>query len=356
MPETIKLFDLQNREALIRGLFPQFILALAALGLIGGSYWMLLPTLMMFIVVPALDHFVGEHMLTIKQEKVHPKLQEVLSYSTLTYVVFFFVCLLWLIAVLDTLNWWETTVAIVSFACAGGVLAAAGHELIHRKQKTKVAFGQFAFNAFGYWHFPIAHIRNHHAHVATEKDNHAPSRDASYWKYLVESYPKSYAESCRIVDERIRKHQIQRFSLKNPYLSYFGIPVLMLGIAFSLGGIPGLLLYTAIALFSVLFSEAAFYLEHYGLKREESEKVAAHHSWDSYHRFSNYQTFMVQRHADHHLNAGNEYIYLRSHRDSYRLPLGYPLLSLLAFYPKGFHQLMNRELDRQDSRAPTPAA
>ena len=68
MPETIKLFDLQNREALIRGLFPQFILALAALGLIGGSYWMLLPTLMMFVVVPVLDHFVGEHMLTVKQE------------------------------------------------------------------------------------------------------------------------------------------------------------------------------------------------------------------------------------------------------------------------------------------------
>lgn len=337
-------------EAVLRAIFPQIILLLTAVGLFGRSYWMLLPTAMMFVAVPLLDFLIGEHKTDVDKTKVHPQLRKVLSYSTVTYVFLFYVCLFWMLYLVPDFSTLELIACVVSFASAGGVLAAAGHELIHRPSLFKRIVGEIPFISFGYWHFTIAHIRNHHAHVATDKDNHAPDLNTSFWRYLLESYPKSYAESSRIVAEKMKKKGISKFSLKNPYIAYFGVPVAILGISYLMGGALGMFLYVGLCVATILFSEAAFYLEHYGLHREEHETVAPAHSWDSYHRFSNYQTFMVQRHADHHLNAGNEYVYLRSHESSQRLPLGYPLLSLLAFFPKPFFRLMNDRIreDRVD--------
>ncbi|MGZ0654458.1 fatty acid desaturase [Coraliomargarita sp. W4R72] len=315
---------------------------------------MFLPTAMMFVVVPILDYLIGEHKSNVDKNLINNTLRRVLSASTVVYVFGFFICLFWMIAVLDEFNRFEWFAVIVSFASAGGVLAAAGHELIHRHHRFKKALGELPFIAFGYWHFTLAHIRNHHAHVATEKDNHAPSKNTSFWKYLYQSYPKSYAESRKIVRDRMRKRKINIISIRNPYNLYFGIPMALMLTFYLMNGITAVLIYIGVCIASILFSEAAFYLEHYGLTRNEGDPVTASHSWDSYHRFSNYQTYMVQRHADHHLDAGSEYIYLKSHVDSHRLPLGYPLLSLLAFFPQPFFKVMNQRI-REPSQETTIA-
>jgi alkane 1-monooxygenase len=67
--------------------------------------------------------------------------------------------------------------------------------------------------------------------------------------------------------------------------------------------------------FSLL--ELVNYIEHYGLERKEKDhenklnrkysKVTPMHSWNAAQMLSNYFLFKLQRHSDHHANAGKQY-------------------------------------------------
>ena len=67
---------------------------------------------------------------------------------------------------------------------------------------------------------------------------------------------------------------------------------------------------------AVLLVETTNYIEHYGLLRQQDangrfETCKPQHSWNSNHVFSNWATFHLQRHSDHHAHPLRRYQSLR---------------------------------------------
>ena len=117
----------------------------------------------------------------------------------------------------------------------------------------------------------------------------------------------------------------------------------LIGIGFGSIGVAFFAVQSVIA-FSTL--EMINYVEHYGLSRRELtpgqfEPVRPCHSWDSAHRFSNWMSFNLGRHADHHCHASKPYQDLHGEYDAPQLPTGYFGLFLLPLCPPLWRWVMD---------------
>jgi len=88
------------------------------------------------------------------------------------------------------------------------------------------------------------------------------------------------------------------------------------------------------------------YIEHYGLRRKEIapgqfERVGWLHAWDTADLLSNSLLFKIQRHPDHHTNAGRPYQVLRTYPQAPTLPTGYAGMIALSWFPPLFWYVMN---------------
>jgi alkane 1-monooxygenase len=97
---------------------------------------------------------------------------------------------------------------------------------------------------------------------------------------------------------------------------------------------------------------SANYVEHYGLLRQTApdgrvEPCGPEHSWNSNHRFSNWATFHLQRHADHHAHPRRRYQALRHVEQAPQLPSGYFAMFTLAYLPALWFRVMDPLLVRQ---------
>jgi alkane 1-monooxygenase len=89
------------------------------------------------------------------------------------------------------------------------------------------------------------------------------------------------------------------------------------------------------------------YIEHYGLERNEKERVSAIHSWQSDQFVSRFVLVDLSRHADHHYLASKPFHTLESYSQSPVLPAGYPTLILPALIPPLWRKLIHPILDKQ---------
>jgi hypothetical protein len=96
------------------------------------------------------------------------------------------------------------------------------------------------------------------------------------------------------------------------------------------------------------------YIEHYGLRRARAsdrkdewglyndyERPGWMHSWNSGDRITNWMLFKIQRHPDHHVNAGRPFQILRTFKDSPTYPTGYAGMIALSWLPPLFFVVMN---------------
>ena len=107
-----------------------------------------------------------------------------------------------------------------------------------------------------------------------------------------------------------------------------------------------------------LHIENANYIEHYGLRRRVIEgkvdidgepvfeRPGWFHAWDTAERLTNYMLFKIQRHPDHHTNAGRPYQILRTFPDSPTLPTGYAGMFVLSWFPPLFWAVMDPLVER----------
>ena len=89
-----------------------------------------------------------------------------------------------------------------------------------------------------------------------------------------------------------------------------------------------------------------FAIEHYGLLRQKRanglyERCQPHHSWNSNHACSNWATYHLQRHSDHHANPGRRYQSLRHFDGLPTLPNGYFGMFLVALVPSLWFRVMD---------------
>jgi len=65
------------------------------------------------------------------------------------------------------------------------------------------------------------------------------------------------------------------------------------------------------------------------------------HSWNAGYMVTNYFLLKLQRHSDHHANAGRRYQVLRSFDESPQMPLGYATMVLVALIPALWFKIMD---------------
>jgi len=234
--------------------------------------------------------------------------------------------------------------AISTGLCSGSLGIDTAHELVHRKKRWMQNLGIWNLFLANYAHFYTEHRLVHHVKVGTKEDPATARYGETLYAFLLRTIPSQLLSALQ-TDARI-----QRKKGKLPYGPHnFTVRALLFQAAFVwlLFILPG----STVALAYLLQSFVAFclleyinYIEHYGLVRQEGERVGKAHAWQSDTVTSRFTLFELSRHPDHHIRANKPYHTLQSHAESPQLPFGYYGMFYLAIVPPLFFNVMHKRI------------
>ena len=174
---------------------------------------------------------------------------------------------------------------------------------------------------------------------------------------MLREMPGAFRRAWVLERQRLQTDGLPFWSLHNAILQPALITVaLWSGLCLWLG--PQVLLFLLpAALWSNFQLTSANYIEHYGLLRQVGpngrvETCKPHHSWNSNHVFSNWATFHLQRHSDHHAHPLRRFQSLRHFDTVPQLPNGYFGMFPVAYFPPLWFAVMDRRLVAAVDRDP----
>lgn len=326
----------------------------AAVGLwLGGPFAWLTPVVV-FVLVPALDAWIGRDDRNLNPvAEARAKSKRLYTWILFAYLPISIGLMLALghrITQADA-SWMAQAGWILSVALStGGIGITVAHELVHRRSAAEQWVGKGILMTVLYMHFAIEHVRGHHALVATEEDPATARKGESVYGFLFPSIVGQLISAWHLEVRRMAKMSRGTWDIRNEMLQFALIQTLWLvglTLVFGMGFVP-IYILTAFLSFSLL--EIVNYIEHYGLERERDasgryERVDEHHSWNSDHVVSRALLFELTRHADHHAHASRPYPILRSLEKGPQLPTGYPGMILVALVPPVWFRVMDPRLD-----------
>jgi alkane 1-monooxygenase len=106
--------------------------------------------------------------------------------------------------------------------------------------------------------------------------------------------------------------------------------------------------YIAQALFANFLLEYVNYIQHYGLTRDEKQRVTELHSWDTNQFVSRFVLVDLARHADHHYYASKPYHTLITYENSNKLPSGFAGLFFVAAIPPLWRKVIHPLLPKNN--------
>lgn len=216
-------------------------------------------------------------------------------------------------------------------AGAGGIVPA--HELVHKANPVKRWVGKYMLTSCGNIYFYVHHLRIHHRLVGTGKDAATARYNESLYAFYLRTIAGQIAEAWESEATLLAKQGKGSVNFSNQLLRNI-IWQLMTGIAvFVLLSWQGLAAWLIFIGMANLLLEYVNYIEHYGLSRDESEKVSEMHSWNSDGLLSRFLLVDLSRHADHHSYPARPYHMLNTHHNAPQLPGGYAGLFLPALIP-----------------------
>ena len=300
-----------------------------------GGWALLIPTLILFVAVPALDALLPEN----RENTPLPRGLAALPYL---YVPVHFLVLGWALAVVARGDGsrGEQVLLTISIGLASAMAINVAHELMHRPGRLPQVLAAVVMTSTSYPHFVTEHVQGHHKHVGTARDPATSRLGESLYAYLPRTLLGGLASAARI--ERARGG----WGPRNRMWAYAIGWLVMVGlVAGTLGGV-GAVAFLAQSAVAVLMLETINYIEHYGLSRAEiapgkPERVKPRHSWNSSHRVSNWMLLNLARHSDHHAFAARPYTELRHHDDVPQLPGSYSAMILLATVPPLWFRVMD---------------
>lgn len=240
----------------------------------------------------------------------------------------------------------------------GQVAHPAAHELIHRPKRPLFRLGATVYSALLFGQHASAHRLVHHRHVASADDPNSARAGESFYRFARRAWVGSFRQGLAAeTDLRARATKGP-----HPYAAYLAISAACLALATLIAGLPGLLIWTALALHAqsqILLSD---YVQHYGLTRARLpdgrlEPVSPAHSWNTAHWFASAMMLNAPRHSDHHVHPSRPFPALDLPDDAPRLPWPLPLACALALSPRLWRRAIAPHLARwQDSRPADTAA
>ena len=250
---------------------------------------------------------------------------------------------------------------IIGKSCVSGI--SVGHELVHRPRKWERLFGEALLSSFAFAHYRTEHVYIHHARVGTPRDPVFARKGQSVWAFLPRAMFGAVVDSWRFERERLRKRGLSPWHRSNPFWRYGSMTAMWLALVWFFGeagpmsgwvGIGIYLVYSAIA---NMILRIVDYLEHYGLSRKilddgRYERVQPRHSWNASHRVSNWATYNVQRHSDHHHRPIRPYPLLQHYGTDVapQLPSNYTAMILVAMVPPLWRRMVDPLVDEWRKR------
>ncbi|MEM6538946.1 MAG: alkane 1-monooxygenase [Pseudomonadota bacterium] len=315
----------------------------------GQQLWVLAPLAYFYILVPAIDAFLGEDMSNPPEEAIE-ELSSDNYYRYLLWagVISFFpayIVGIWFIMT-QGLDLWAQIAFAMSLGLMNGNINMIGHELGHKHSKIDQFFANLAFVANGNGHFIAEHNRHHHTHVSTPEDCSSSRYNESLYEFAMRDIPGAVSGAWALEKKRLANKGLPAFSFQNQILINWSaslVLALALTVAFGWTTLFFIAIYKFVSFFTLTLAN---YVEHYGLLRQKLpngryEPCAPRHSWNTNHWFSNLATLHLQRHSDHHANPSRPYQSLRNFDDLPTLPSGYPGCFGLAMFPRLWFKVMN---------------
>ncbi len=267
------------------GFFTAFILpALVIGGFYAGGYWNLLTIGFVFILIPAIDHWVGLDTHNVPKDQV-PVISEEWYYRFVTYVWTFvqFSFVVWACYVIS-LNQLSSFVEWFGFAMGvglvtGGIGITVAHELGHKKSKLEQFYSKVLLMTVSYMHFYIEHNRGHHVQVATPDDPATSRFNESFYAFWFRSVFHGYAHAWQLEKESLQRKGQSVWHWRNEMIWFTLAPLLFGGlltlIISQLSGrivweVPILFITQSVIAFTLL--ELVNYIEHYGIVRKQDAK------------------------------------------------------------------------------------
>lgn len=319
-----------------------------------------LPVFFVYGIAPLLDWAMGLDTSNPPEAAV-PALEADPYYRRVTFAL---VPLLW--AALIGAAWFSQTAditaigllgLIISTGGVGGFCINLGHEIGHKRAPLERWLAKFVLAPTFYGHFTIEHNRGHHRDVATPQDPASSRMGESIWQFVGREMPGAWRRAWALERERMRVDQQAFWSWHNEILQPAAITIaLWTALCVWLG--PQVLLFLVpVALWSNFQLTSANYIEHYGLLRQQDaqgrfESCKPQHSWNSNHVFSNWATFHLQRHSDHHAHPLRRFQSLRHFDEAPQLPNGYFGMFPVAYIPPLWFAIMNKRLLAAVNRDP----
>jgi len=316
-----------------------------------GAFWWF-GAVFVFVLLPLLDLVVGYDRAN-PPEELRAQLEADHFYRWATYAYLpaqlaglVFACRQWSSG---GLSWVDHLGLAVTTGIVAGVAINTAHELGHKREDLERWLAKLALAQSGYGHFSLEHNRGHHVRVATPEDPASSRYGEGFYAFLPRSVVGGVRSAVHLEQARLSRKGLRFLSPRNELLVVWSMTVVLFGAlaaVFGLGVLPWLALQAVLG-FSLL--EVVNYLEHYGLLRRAQangayERVRPEHSWNSDTTVSNLFLYQLQRHSDHHANAGRRYQVLRSMAEAPQLPAGYAPMMLLAYAPPLWRRVMDPRL------------
>ena len=240
---------------------------------------------------------------------------------------------------------------IISTTLFIGILGTVpGHELTHRK---KDKFDMFIGNwmlAFS-WDcaFAIEHVYGHHKNVGLPEDPATAKRGESLYSFIMRAIYKEQIVAWKIEMARLKRRNHYFLSFHNKMIVGYFRSIIIMVIAYSIGGIIGMAIFLLCAILAKSLLETINYSEHYGLVRLKGEPVCTRHSWNSNHAMSGVMLCNVNRHSSHHHSSNLKFWELDTLPEAPMLPHGYlAMLYIAIFLPFFYHRIMAKKLKDWD--------
>lgn len=327
------------------------LLPMAVFTAVHGGWAVFLLPLFAWYFFAAADFAVGKNLtnadLDTQEDQLFWYKLITLIWAPLQFVLLF--GMIFFVVPADHLSSFEK---IMIFVGVGVITGSVGinysHELMHQKNKTERWMADVLLAMVLYSHFRSEHLLVHHRYVGTPRDPVTARYGESIYRYYPRVLKQSLLSAFHAEKDMLSRKDLPWSHLTNPFWKYWGLQLVMIVIAFALGGWSGIGLFLVQAGIAIWQLELVNYVEHYGLTRKhlgegKYEHVKPQHSWNADHKASNWLLINLQRHSDHHYKPDRRFPVLQTYAadEAPQLPYGYPVMTITAMFPSLWRRVMN---------------
>jgi alkane 1-monooxygenase len=243
---------------------------------------------------------------------------------------------------------WIIAAAVSTGLNSGSSAIVVAHEFIHRKAPVEQWYGKLLLFTAGNMYFFVEHLRVHHKWVGTAKDHTTANLGENLYAFFIRSVKGQFYGALEMEAKRLAEEKKSPYSLHNYVVRQAVLQLSLLLLLFVSLGWIAVAAYVAQALFANFLLEYVNYIQHYGLTRDEKQRVTELHSWDTNQFVSRFVLVDLARHADHHYYASKPYHTLITYENSNKLPSGFAGLFFVAAIPPLWRKVIHPLLPKNN--------